>query len=210
MSLVETFNRRFARLATNIVLRRPQAWRVLGRLVSLQFGKLAPRWDRIIGPEHLAPLEAALDAIEEPPRRILDVGTGTGAAALALAERWREAEVVGVDIAPQMIEEARRKVPPELAGRVRFEVVDAERLPFPDGAFDLVTLLNMIPFFDELARVLAPGGSAVFAFSGGAQTPIYVPFERLRSELEARNFSHFAEFSSGRGTALLARKPSAS
>ena len=64
----------------------------------------------------------------------------------------------------------------------------------------------MIPFFDELARVTAPGGAVVFSFSGGAETPIYVSSERLRSELGRRNFADFAEFSVGRGTALLARK----
>ncbi len=68
----------------------------------------------------------------------------------------------------------------------------------------------MIPFFDELARVVAPGGAVIFGFSGGAGTPIYVPFERLRRELGARSFAHFAEFSNGRGMALLARKATAS
>ena len=66
----------------------------------------------------------------------------------------------------------------------------------------------MIPFFDELARVVAPGGSVVFAYSGGAGTPIYVPPERLRAELERRGFADFAEFKAGRGTSFLARKPS--
>ena len=55
--------------------------------------------------------------------------------------------------------------------------------------------------------VLAPGGSVVFAFSGGAETPIYVPPERLRGELEHRGFTDFAAFETGRGTAFLARKP---
>ena len=55
----------------------------------------------------------------------------------------------------------------------------------------------MIPFFDELARVLAPGGCALFAFSVGAETPIYVPPERLRAELAARGFTDFADFAAG-------------
>ena len=55
----------------------------------------------------------------------------------------------------------------------------------------------MIPFFDELARVVAPGGAVVFSFSGGAETPIYVPPERLRTELGRRGFADFAEFSAG-------------
>jgi hypothetical protein len=54
--------------------------------------------------------------------------------------------------------------------------------------------------------VLAPGGQALFAFSAGPETPIYVPAERLRAELGRRGFTEFAEFAAGNGTALLARK----
>ena len=64
----------------------------------------------------------------------------------------------------------------------------------------------MIPFFDELARVVAPGRHLVIAFTGGSETPIYVPPERLRGALGARGFAEFAEVLAGRGTALLARK----
>jgi SAM-dependent methyltransferase len=206
VTLAETLSRRFARLVTEAVVRRPGLWRVLRRPLAFQFDRLASRWNRIIQPGHLAPLEAALDAVEEAPRRVLDLGTGTGAAAVAVARRWPEAEVVGVDLAEQMVEEARRQLPADLAARVRFQTGDAARLPFPDGTFDLVVLANMIPFFDELARVTAAGGRAVFAFSGGAGTPIYVAPERLRAELGRRGFSHFATFSAGRGTALLATK----
>ena len=163
-------------------------------------------WDARRDPAHLAPLEAALEAVD-PPLRALDVGAGTGAAALAIARRFEGAEVVGVDLSRRMIAEARRRLPPDLASRVRFEPADAARLPFEAGSFELVALANMIPFFDEIARVTAPGGAAVFSFSSGSQTPIYVPFTRLRSELERRGFTRFDEFAAGRGAALLARKP---
>ncbi len=96
---------------------------------------------------------------------------------------FRTREVVGVDLAEAMLAEARRKTPAELAERVRFENGDASALPFPDASFDLVAHANMIPFFDELARVLAPGGHALFAFSLGPGTPIYVPLERVKREL---------------------------
>ncbi|HEY2937054.1 MAG TPA: class I SAM-dependent methyltransferase, partial [Gaiellaceae bacterium] len=132
-------------------------------------------------------------------------GPGTGDGAFALARRFPEAEVVGVDLAEAMVAEARRKTPTELEGRVHFEVADAARLPFGASEFDLVAMNNMIPFFDELTRVLVPGGHAVFAFSGGAQTPIYVDPERLRRELERRGFTEFADFSAGTGTAFAAK-----
>jgi SAM-dependent methyltransferase len=199
--LTASLGRRFARLATNAVVRRPGLWRLFRGALRRQFDRLGPQWDEIIQTDHLAAFERALEQVEPPPRRVLDLGTGTGAAALAVARRFPEAEVVGVDLAESMIAEARRKT-----DRVRFEVGDAAALRFEDGAFDLVTHANMIPFFDELARVVAPGGYVVFGFSGGSGTPIYVEPARLRSELERRGFTHFAELEAGRGTAFLARK----
>ena len=152
----EELGRRFARLVTRIVVARPGLWRVFRRPLRAEFERLAPVWDGIVEPERLAPLAAALDRLEADPASVLDLGTGTGKAARLAAERFPDAEVVGVDLAPRMIEQARALLPPELDGRVRFDVADASKLPFQDGAFDLVVLLNMIPFFDELARVTAP------------------------------------------------------
>jgi SAM-dependent methyltransferase len=197
---------RFARLTANALVRRPRVWRFFRGPTRRMFGGLAAEWDTILMPDHLAPYEHALGALPAPPRRALDLGTGTGAGALAIARRFPQAEVVGVDLAEQMVERARLKLPNELSGRVRFEVGDASRLPYDDGSFDLVAHANMFPFFDELDRVLASNGWTLFAFSGGAETPIYVPFDRLRSELKRRGFTDFADFEVGRGTALLARK----
>jgi ubiquinone/menaquinone biosynthesis C-methylase UbiE len=174
--------------------------------MRLQFDRLAPVWDQMRSPEALAALDAALESMNPPPKRALDLGTGTGAAAFIVARRFPGAEVVGADLSPAMLVQARRKTPPEIADRVRFEEADAMRLPYPDGSFDLVTLANMIPFFDELARVVAPRGQVVFVFSAGPETPIYVPPSRLEEELSRRGFSDFAEFAAGAGTALVARK----
>jgi ubiquinone/menaquinone biosynthesis C-methylase UbiE len=201
-----TIGQRFARLATDVSVRWPLLWRLFRPLMRRQFDWLAPVWSEMRSADAFEPLQSALAALETPPGRTLDLGTGTGKAAFAIAVRFPEAAVVGVDISPEMLAQARSDTPPELAERVEFELADASKLPFEDAAFDLVVLANMIPFFDELARVTAPGGAVVLSFSGGAETPIFVPTPRLRDELERRGFADFAEFSAGRGTSVLARK----
>jgi ubiquinone/menaquinone biosynthesis C-methylase UbiE len=207
---LERLGRRFARFTTEMVVARPWLWRLFRRPMRAQFERLAPVWDRRRGPESLIPLGAALDRLERSPRRILDAGTGTGAAARVLARRFPDAEVIGVDLSQAMVEEARRLVPEDLAGRMAFEAADASALPYAGDAFDLVVLLNMIPFFEELARVTAPGGAVVFAFSFGPATPIYVPTETLRARLERLGFDRFEELAAGDGTAVVAYRPSRS
>ena len=202
----QELGQKFARLSTNAVLRSPRLWRFFRPLVRKQFDAIAGSWDTLRDPTHLAPYDAALAAVDPPPSNALDLGTGTGQGAFAIARRFPHTQVVGVDLAEGMLAEARRKTPAELAERVRFESGDASALPFADGSFEVVAHANMIPFFDELERVLAPDGQAVFAFSLGPRTPIYVTPERLKEELGRRGFTEFAEFTAGKGTALLARK----
>lgn len=196
-----SFGTRFARLATDVVVRRPTLWPLFRRLTERTFDRVAPQWDSMRGPDSLAPFEAALEAVDAPVTDVLDVGTGTGSGAAIVVRRFPDARVVGVDLSEEMLERARVNV----AG-AEFRRADASSLPFPDGSFDLVAHANMIPFFDEVARVLRPGGTALFAFSIGDQTPIYVTPERLRAELAQRGFTDFADFTAGRGTALTARK----
>ena len=203
-----TLTQRFCRLTTDLVVRQPRLWALLRWPIRVTFDRLAPQWDEIrSSADAYAPYEAALERVEPAPKRALDLGTGTGGAAFLIARRFPEAEVTGADIAERMLEQARGSIDDDLRGRVRFEVADASRLPYADASFDLVGLSNMIPFFDELERVLAPGGSLIVAFSGGAGTPIYVRPERLLVELGRRGFADFADFSTDPGTALLARKP---
>lgn len=135
--LLERLGRRFARLATDAVVAEPALWRLFRAPLRAQFDRLAAVWEGRRGPEALAPLAAALDHVG-PPACVLDVGTGTGKAARLVAQRFPEAQVVGVDLSPAMVAQARRLLPPELAPRVRFEVGDASALPFPDASFDLV------------------------------------------------------------------------
>jgi len=196
--------RRFARLATDAAVRSPILWKLFRPVVRRQFDSLAPVWDSMRLEDTFAPYDAGLDRLPGPPARILDVGTGTGAGAIRLAQRFPEATVVGVDLSEAMLEQARRNTPADL--KVTYQRADASALPFADGSFDLVAHANMIPFFDEVARVTGRGGHVLFAFSSGAGTPIYVPPERLRQELGRRGFTDFANVQAARGNALLARK----
>ncbi len=105
-----------------------------------------------------------------PRGRVLDVATGTGDLAFALA-RAGMGEVVGVDISAGMLAEADRKAAAVRAddggspSEVRFQRADAQSLPFPDEAFDAVTVAFGVRNFEdldaglrELHRVLRPGG----------------------------------------------------
>lgn len=201
-----TLSQRFARFVTDQVVRHPRLWKLFRGPMRSMFDRIAPVWDENRRPDSFAPVHAALERFD-PPRRALDLGTGTGAVAFELARRFPDTEIVGADLSPAMLAEARRKTTPELEGRVRFDEADAERLPYADDWFDLVTHANMIPFFDEVDRVVAPGGWVVFAWSGGDQTPIYVPSEVLSRELGRRGYGDFSEIAAGRGTAFVARKP---
>jgi ubiquinone/menaquinone biosynthesis C-methylase UbiE len=204
MNIREDIGRRYARFVTNQIVKRPRLWGIFRGPMRAMFDQIAPVWDRDRDPAAFASLEAALERVK-PPTRALDLGTGTGTAAFIVAGSFPDAEVVGADLAPAMLAEARRKAP-DLEGRVRFDEADAESLPYPDEWFDLVTLANMIPFFDELDRVVAPGGWVVFSWSSGPETPIYVAPDVLTRELGTRGYSDLSEIAAGKGTAFVARK----
>jgi malonyl-CoA O-methyltransferase len=113
----------------------------------------------------LADRIAALPLPKSP--RILEVGCGTGFLSEALAQRLGAANWTLTDVAPAMLDAARRKL--DLPGTVAFHLMDGEH-PDLDGPFDLICSSMAVQWFGQLdaglarlARLLAPGGHLAVA-----------------------------------------------
>lgn len=104
-------------------------------------------------------------AVGEGSKAVLDVGTGTGFLALLLAEKGHR--VKGLDLSPGMVEQARRNAT-ERDLAATFEVGDAEILPEPDAAYDVLVNRNVLwtlprpeKAVADWKRVLKPGGTLI-------------------------------------------------
>lgn len=113
---------------------------------------------RLIEAEHLSRYQWAAQAARG--RTVLDAGCGTAYGCRLLAA-GQAREVIGVDIARSVLE----AVAPGMPESVRLQAGDVRKLDFPDDSFELVVCFEVIehledpcPVFDELVRVLAPGG----------------------------------------------------
>jgi malonyl-CoA O-methyltransferase len=108
---------------------------------------------------------------QREPERIVDLGCGTGAGAAALKERHRKALVVGLDLAPAMLVQARRRS--RWRRPVRVACADIGALPIASQSVDLV-FSNLAAFwtrdpagfYAEVRRVLRPGGMFLFSTLG--------------------------------------------
>jgi len=150
---------------------------------ALSFGQ-DPRWRRF--------LVSCIEA--EPTDTVLDVATGTGAVARELL-RQKGCTVVGLDQSPEMLAEARRRLPKE----VRLVEASAEQLPFPDASFDALTFTYLLRYVSdpgamlrELARVVRPGGTVAgleFAVPHGVWRPFWELYVRVGLPLAGRVIS---------------------
>jgi SAM-dependent methyltransferase len=100
------------------------------------------------------------------PAEVLEIGCGDQAEAWALAERGLD--VTAIDISPVAVQGARDRAEAEGRTGLRFEEMNAEALTFDDSSFDAVIGSGILHHLDmdagaaEVARVLRPGGVAVF------------------------------------------------
>jgi len=201
-------DRLVGRALNNLVARAPWLWPLLRRRMTNFFSERAVGWDQRTGaggPGHLAPLASAVLRVSPSPERILDVGCGTGAGTLFLAREFPQARIRGVDISEEMVREAVAKVGLDPEGRVAFKVGDAAALPYPDESFDLVAQLNMPVFFDQVARVLRPGGHVIVAASWGKATPFYTRPKLLQWKFAQRGITQVELGEAGAGTYWVGR-----
>jgi SAM-dependent methyltransferase len=128
------------------------------------------RWSRPVAREFLAWLDVP------PESRWLDVGCGTGALSQVILATAAPEEVVGIDLSEGYLAFAREQVRDR---RARFEMGDAQQMPFAGADFDAVVsglALNFVPHPDrglaEMARVARPGGTVaayVWDYAGQMQ-----------------------------------------
>jgi SAM-dependent methyltransferase len=147
-------------------------------------------------------------------KTVLDYGCGLGENSVILASRG--AKVIGVDISPELIELAQKRLDQHgLGDRVEFRVGSAHELPMADGSIDVVFGIAILHHLDlklssqEVFRVLKPGGRAIFQepvrnskvikFLRGMipyRQPDVSPFERPLTDAELQEYA--ARFTSYR------------
>lgn len=143
--------------------------------VERAYDRWAPVYDLVFGPVFERGRRASLVAAERIGGRILEVGVGTG---ISLPDYSRRNRIIGVDISEAMLKKARDRVTEIGLQHVEaLEVMDAERLNFPDNSFDVVVaqyVVTAVPnpeaALDEFARVLKPGGEIILLSRVGAET----------------------------------------
>jgi len=121
--------------------------------------------------------------LEASPRRVMDLGTGTGDMAVRIARKSPQAEVVGYDFSPTMLEVARRKAGRFGTTNVSFVEGDAASMPFEDNSFDAVGISfafrnitfrnpHTKEYLKETLRCLRPGGKFVIVESSQPRKPL--------------------------------------
>ena len=147
------------------------------------------------------------------PRWVVDLGCGPGVSTFELARRLPHSRLIGLDVAPRMLRQARRRLPPGLPP-IRWLRADAAHLPFGTATLDACTghsflylVADRTAVLGELRRVLRPGGHLVLMEpNAAAATPrgvlalsrdvrhlvsvsLWRPFSRLHGRFSAETLT---------------------
>lgn len=143
-----------------------------GRLHRL-YARYAANYDRRFHRYSQGTLDHAMQVLgHAAPGRVLDVACGTGLLPERIRRRWPQAAIIGVDLSPDMLAVAERRLPrcegTETAPFTDWRVGPAEALPVDDAWADTLTCTNAFHLVQrphdalrEFHRALAPGGRLV-------------------------------------------------
>ena len=159
--------------------------------VAKAYDRWAPVYDLVFGRVFARGRSAAVEAADRVGGVVLEVGVGTG---LSLPTYSPTTRIVGVDISPTMLAKARARVDQLGLGNIdALSVMDAERLEYADGTFDVVVaqyVVTAVPdpeaALDEFVRVLKPGGEIILTSRIGAEQGFRGQAERLLSPIVQR------------------------
>src|ERR1700683_1610837 len=119
----------------------------------------------------------------QPAARLLDIGCGPGTITADLAALVPEGEVVAIDLAPGILEDARAEAERRQLANLSFEVGDVYQLAFADNSFDVIHahqvlqhLADPVAALTEMRRVCPPGG-LVAARDGDYAGMLWYPAE---------------------------------
>ena len=141
------------------------------------YSEFAPLYDKIFGKIFYSRLERVIEDLEIPPgARVLEVGAGTGTSFPAYPTHC---EVIGIDLAPDMLARARQKIEDHGWTHLRVMEMNALSLDFPDNTFDYVMAFHVvtvvpdpIQMISEAKRVCKPGGSIVIVNHFTSDVPV--------------------------------------
>ncbi len=147
------------------------------RAMRAAFEKAAPFYDAaaILQQEVANRLVERMDLMSMKPVSILDAGSGTGFVSQLLATRFPKAKITALDLAFNMLKQAKNKHTFKQRWNKQFRYVHAEveNLPFADASVELVIsgltmqwCQDLPKVFKEFKRVLAPGGLLMFSSFG--------------------------------------------
>jgi ubiquinone/menaquinone biosynthesis C-methylase UbiE len=168
--------------------------RQFGKIIQREFAKQAEKFSRSRAMREKGGL-AILPPLAGVKRfyRVLDLACGPGFVALEFARHARE--VVGVDLTAEMLKQARGLARREGFKNVTFRRADVNRLPFPNGSFDLVVtrasfhhLLEPERVLKEMVRVLNPNGRILISDNTSKNDPEKSRLQNLIEKL--RDPSH--------------------
>lgn len=140
------------------------------------YQRWAPVYDLVFGPIMTASRRAGVAALPASATRVLEVGVGTG---ISLPDYPRRIRVTGIDLSPEMLDRARRRVDRRGLSNVEaLAEMDASDLAFPDDSYDAAMAMYVMTVVPDPARVMAemrrvvrPGGAILvlshFAADGG-------------------------------------------